>query len=685
MVVPTLLRQSKPLALRHLGKRLPLPQQPITLPKFIFPDATHTVETLKEGDVVTLHGTLDTKPRILAKRSFAELRDTDGNMVQLLMQPGETDGKCFQLLEKSGPEDTVCVTGYVKSKVVKKDQDPAFEVVVSDFQTLNSGGAHAAWLDRVKHEKPDVIPPKFRYLQLRAPYYQNALRTRSKAAHLIRKILVDKYNFTEIDTPLLFKSTPEGAREFLVPTRAPNRFYALPQSPQQYKQILMSSGFSRYFQIAKCFRDEDLRSDRQPEFTQVDLEIAFINNSDHVTALIDDLVQSVWHEVGGMPMYKVNEDGYMETVDFENYDRSKPAFTKLPYIDALTKYGIDKPDLRCDLSFVDFQEYFIPGRNPDNFDVVEACILRGAFNPEKFFKLPQPFKDEAVFPNRVPWTVVIKKEDDAMNWFQSLIDRSLLKPTSKFSMRKFVDELRLEPGDIMAISTRAELPYENPTPLGKFRQLAIEHFPDKWNRPILKDGKLTTDYDRKSVFVGSWVVDFPLFSPREADKQNMEGFPTYKYYKLQSTHHPFTMAKIEDYSLLEKDPLSVHGEHYDLVINGVEVGGGSRRIHDAELQRYVFKSILGINNYEQLFGHLLNALEMGCPPHAGIALGFDRLCAMLIGSSTIRDVIAFPKNQSGTDPVVESPTDVPNSTLKEYYITKLDAEEKEGEKEDEED
>ena len=181
---------------------------------------------------------------------------------------------------------------------------------------------------------------------------------------------------------------------------------------------------------------------------------------------------------------------------------------------------------------------------------------------------------------------------------------------------------------------------------------------------------MTTDYDRNSTFVGSWLVDFPLFSPVEISDSNDTEFPVYDMSQLEATHHPFTMAKSEDYKLLATDPLKVHGEHYDLVINGVEVGGGSRRVHDPELQKYIFESILKINNYENLFGHLLKALSMGCPPHAGIALGFDRLCAMLVGSASIRDVIAFPKNQSGTDPVVESPTDVPDSTLHQYNITK---------------
>lgn len=659
---------TKPSASRNYAS---LPPRDATLAKFVFPTATHTVKNVADAgtEVVTLNGHLNRKPRIMAKRSFAELRDPHGDVIQILMAPEHTEAKFFDLLQKSGAEDSVSVSGHVQKKQMKPGDKlkVEYELVVSHFQTLNPAGVDAAQLDKLKHSNPAEIPPKFRYLQLRTPFYQHALRTRSKAVNLIRNTLVEKHGFTEIDTPLLFKSTPEGAREFLVPTRSADRFYALPQSPQQYKQILMSSGFSRYFQIAKCFRDEDLRADRQPEFTQVDLEMSYINSSDQVATVINDVVQKVWNEVGNMPIYRVNPQGNMEEVDAA----SEQKFNKLKYIDALTKYGIDKPDLRSALTFTDLSRFFSPTKNPSNFDVVEACVLKGAFDPAEKYKIPHIFTESTSYPKRKPIVLAIKTEDDATNWFKKFLEKNVLKATADFSESELATELKLSPGDILAFSTRAELPYENPTPLGKFRQIAIEEFPTKWNRPIVgKNGDLTTDYDRKSLFVGSWVVDFPLFSPVDVTEGNEGEFPQYDYAKLEATHHPFTMAKSEDYDLLETDPLKVHGEHYDLVVNGVEVGGGSRRIHDPELQKYVFESILKITHYEELFGHLLKALSLGCPPHAGIALGFDRLCAMLIGSTSIRDVIAFPKNQSGTDPVVESPTDVPEKTLNEYYITK---------------
>ncbi|QBM88003.1 aspartyl-tRNA synthetase [Metschnikowia aff. pulcherrima] len=654
---------------RYLSK---LPSRETTLAKFVFPSATHCVRDIRgeTTEAVTLHGHLHKKPRVQAKRTFAELRDVNGDTIQILLSPESTSSEFFSLIEKSGPEDSVSVTGHIKKKQAKIGaKGVEFEVVVSHLQVLNSAGVEAARLDKLKHASPADIPAKYRYLQLRTPFYQNALKTRSKVANLIRNTLIEKHNFTEIETPLLFKSTPEGAREFLVPTRSPSRLYALPQSPQQYKQILMSSGFSRYFQLAKCFRDEDLRADRQPEFTQVDLEMSFVNTRDQVTAVVDDIIQKVWKETSSFGMYRLGSDGYLHEIPKGESD-SVP-FAKLTYMEALSGFGIDKPDLRSNLQFVDISEFFEPGKHPKDFPVVEACVLKNAFKNTEPFRIPHSLTDSASYSKRKPVVVKISSVEDAEKWFEKFCEKGLIIPKSGFTAAKLLQKLGLEPGDVLAFSTRAELPYENPTPLGKFRQLAIEEFPGKWNRPIAKcDGTFVDDYKKSEIFVGLWVVDFPLFSPVELDAEPNAEFPVYSTGDLLATHHPFTMAKSEDYEMLESSPLKVRGEHYDLVINGVEVGGGSRRIHDPELQQYVFENILKIRNHEALFGHLLKALLMGCPPHAGLALGFDRLCAMLIGSQSIRDVIAFPKNQSGSDPVVDSPTDVPDATLREYHLQK---------------
>ncbi|KAF6063365.1 aspartate--tRNA ligase [Candida albicans] len=620
---------------------IPLPDKASTLAKFDFPSATHTIKSIdsniekylnKQQIKVTLNGHVHRKSRIRPTLGFAFLRDTNGDEIQLLATPKYTEPSIFELMKKLTVEDSVSVSGFIQPKESKSD---------------------AAQLDKLKHNNPQDIPPQFRYLQLRTPYYQKSLRLRSEAARLIRDIFIKNHEFVEIETPLLFKSTPEGAREFLVPTRSFNKFYALPQSPQQYKQILMSSGFTRYFQVAKCFRDEDLRSDRQPEFTQIDLEMSFVNNSDQVGIVVEDVIHNVWNKVGGKLTYKVNDEGFLVEADLAEVGESLQ-FGKLNYIDVLVKYGIDKPDLRSNLSFISLEDFFIAKENAD-FPVVEVCVLKGAFDASSGkYKLPKSFIDDHNFSSRRPYVWAIQRNDDTF------------------------ELLNLQPGDILAVSTRAKFPYENPTPLGKFRQLAIEEFPHKWQRPIvMENGQLSVDYDRNDIVVGSWVVNFPLFNPVEesgqtshvTEESSKPKYPVYNFKKFESTHHPFTMAKIEDYDLLESDPLKVRGEHYDLVINGVEVGGGSRRIHDPALQQYIFEEILQISNFQQLFGHLLKALSMGCPPHAGLALGFDRLCAMLMGSTSIRDVIAFPKNQSGVDPVVESPTGVKEATLNEYFIT----------------
>lgn len=666
----TMLPRTARLWSRH-ASRIMLLQEAAS--KFCFPSATHAVREIKKPstEIVTLHGHLHRKPRIHAKRLFAELRDDEGDVIQIHLAPEFTEQSLIELLASSGVEDAIVVSGLIQEKPPKKGStEKEYELAVSHFQNLNSGGIDAAQLDKLKHNQPSQIPPHFRYLQLRTPFYQHALRTRSKAVNYIRKILVDGFGFTEIDTPLLFKSTPEGAREFLVPTRSPDRFYALPQSPQQYKQILMSSGFSKYFQIARCFRDEDLRADRQPEFTQVDLEMSFVNDKTQVMNVINSVISKLWANVGKQSMYTLDENLNLKVV--KQGTQAPETFSPITYKHCLSKYGIDKPDLRSSLSFIDISKFFTPMKETTNFPVVEVCVLKSAFDPAIKGKISHRLSDTANYKSRKPIAIAIQNEDDVRNWFTKFVERGVLAKTRDFDSNVLAEMLDLAPGDVLAFSTRAHLSFENPTPLGRFRQLAIEEYPNKWNRPIVnEDGSLTTDYSKNDIFVGSWVIDFPLFSPVELEGNNE--FPQYSESQIESTHHPFTMANLEDFHLLETDPLSVRGEHYDFVLNGVEVGGGSRRIHDPKLQEYIFKHILKISNYEQLFGHLLKALGMGCPPHAGIALGLDRVCAMLIGSQSIRDVIAFPKNQSGTDPVVESPTDVPSKILEEYYIKKLES------------
>ncbi|CAK9438494.1 uncharacterized protein LODBEIA_P27180 [Lodderomyces beijingensis] len=670
-----------------------LPEKTSTLAKFNFPSATNTIEEVSNkidsylnnrSAKITLHGHIHRKSRLRAALSFGFIRDKQGDVLQFVSDVGSGDQSVLETMKKLSVEDSVAITGHAKRKeTVGKEKEDAWELVAEEIQILNASNLDASRLEKLKQASPEDIPPQFRYLQLRTPFYQNALRTRSKLAQLVRKVLVENHDFVEIETPLLFKSTPEGAREFLVPTRAFDSFYALPQSPQQYKQILMSSGFTRYFQMAKCFRDEDLRADRQPEFTQIDLEMSFINSADQVMKVVEDVVLNLWKHTSKSGTYHVNSKGNLQPIhNLGENNNDSLQFQKLRYEEALQKYGIDKPDLRSNISFTSLSDFFVAKENP-SFPVVEACVLKNAFEPEpegskkKKYKIPKSLIDPINYNRRRPYVWAVGKEQGEKNgnsnwWYQTLLEKNIITAKENINESELNQLLNLEPGDIIAVSTRAELPYENPTPLGKFRQLAIKEFPRKWLRPIENhEQQLVTDYDPESVTVGSWVVDFPLFNPVETSSHLDSPYPNYDFDKFESTHHPFTMCRSKDYDLLETDPLAVKGEHYDLVMNGVEVGGGSRRIHDPALQKFVFEEILRIQNHQQLFGHLVKALSMGCPPHAGLALGFDRLCAMIVGSSSIRDVIAFPKNQSGKDLVVDSPTSVDEQTLNDYHVTKF--------------
>lgn len=668
-----------PRYIRHISNtnflRSKLPPPEFVLPQFNFPAATHSIQAITSNldsyldnkDVIVLHGHLNRTPRIRSKISFAELRDVSGDTVQLILMPDRTPPEYFDILSKTSTEDSICVSGTVQLKKLVAGELRKWELVITSIQLLNLANEEAARLDKLKHSDPNKLPPHYRFLQLRTKELQKNLRTRSIMAAVVRHVLGEKHNFTEIETPLLFKSTPEGAREFLVPTRSPNKFYALPQSPQQYKQILMSSGFTRYYQLAKCFRDEDLRADRQPEFTQVDLEMSFISHSDQVLCVVEDVIYGICNNVASKPVYTLNEDGYI--IEAQKNGTS-PSFYKLSYKSALEKYGIDKPDLRSSLQFVNLSSYFKPVNCPDEFNIIEACILKGALAKCAHCDIPDSLTNPENYSRRAPSIIPITNSS-ATTWFETLTKDGVMVPVDSFDPQKLNELLGLEEGDIIAISNRSEHPYENPTPLGRFRNLAMAEYPDKWKRKLI-DSSGNTSVPPSDAFVSCWVHDFPLFSPSEENSGSNDLYPKYNWDHRESTHHPFTMVKSEDYSLLESDPYLAHGEHYDLVINGVEVGGGSRRIHNPLVQQYVLEEVLKIKNYNSLFGHLLEALSFGCPPHAGLALGFDRLCAMVVGTQSIRDVIAFPKNQSGVDPVVSSPSNVDSETLADYYIQTID-------------
>ena len=497
------------------------------------------------------------------------------------------------------------------------------------------------------------FPPAQRHLQLRCDSdLKAALNLRARIGRIIRSKL-EAFDFVEIETPLLFKSTPEGAREFIVPTRRSGLAYALPQSPQQFKQILMGSGIPKYYQFARCFRDEDLRTDRQPEFTQVryavyfdivivdhkqvDLEVSF-EGSSQVMGYIENLIRSLWSEI--------------LAIDLPN------PFPVMTYENAMSLYGCDKPDTRLGMQLsrldhllpVDLVSKITPLQNP----IVEALHFRPdpdkALDPSamrnfvsKLMESPDGLKN-IKNPDGGPGVFVIDSAEPLLG-LQAL----------GFEAAEYVeDQFNVEDGDILFLQARQNRPFTGgSTALGNLR-LTL-------HAAAVKGG-----YIRPPVgFAPLWVIDFPLFSPSSAAEPGQGGNAG-----LAATHHPFTSPKTSaDVDLLGIDPTKAIGDHYDLVINGAELGGGSRRIHNAQMQEYVMRDILKMSA-ERLseFSHLFEVLRAGCPPHAGIALGFDRLVAVMLGRTSVRDVIAFPKSGNGEDLLMKSPGPLNKATLETYHL-----------------
>lgn len=621
--------------------------------KFTFSREAKSIQQIlnssNSGSYVTINGWIDRKPRKVSKSLiFGTLRDHNGDMIQLL--------DSHALLKQAQVEDAVQVEGeLVPIKNSHLNDSVKFEIKLITLRCLNRSNVKPSQLQEFKIE--GNYPPEYRYLQLRLPKFQKNLKNRYKITKIIREKF-DDLEFIEVETPLLFKSTPEGAREFLVPTRNKINnqpaFYALPQSPQQYKQLLMASGVSRYFQFARCFRDEDLRSDRQPEFTQVDIEMSFATAKD-IMHVVEDITSGVWN--------KISENNPLQTIDCN--EKIVPVskcqnITKLTYQQVMMKYGIDKPDLRFpDLKILDLSDFNVNGHINKDFPVFEVLILRNAFKSEEDLKKNwSMLSNSHEYNYRTPIIVPIVNEAMEYSWFERF------SSIASFENPKLVSKfINLKKGDIICGSTRQNIHrlFENPTPLGKLRQLVIQS--DR--------GKEL--YQRTTGSVAAWIIDFPLFSPVEAklNTTRKSDYPVYIQNKKSATHHPFTMVQLPDYMKLKTDPLSCLGQHYDLVVNGIELGGGSVRIHDPELQEYIFKQILDVNCPEKTFGHLLNAFQMGTPPHAGFAIGFDRMCAMLSGTNSIRDVIPFPKSITGSDLVVGSPSCVAGRTLEEYNLASL--------------
>ncbi len=463
-----------------------------------------------------------------------------------------------------------------------------------------------------------------RYLDLRRPRNLNLLRMRSKAAHAIRNFL-DEQTFVEVETPVLFKSTPEGAREFLVPSRLnPGEFYALTQSPQQYKQMLMVAGIERYYSLAKCFRDEDLRADRQPEFTQVDLEMSFIDRED-IYALIEGLLKRVWKNVLGV-------------------DIPTP-FPRMPFHEAMNRYGVDKPDTRFAMELMDFSKIF----EKSEFKVFASVIASGgcikAFNAKGLGDITQgelkTLEDTAKTLGAKGLAFI---KCTAGEW-----KSPILKFFSPAEIEELKQRLAIEDGDVVFF---AATEWERACAiLGRVRLEAAQL--------LVKRGKLTISKDQYNFL---WVIEFPLML--YDDEKGA----------YASAHHPFTAPVTEDVPLLESNPKAVRGQHYDIVLNGVELGGGSIRIHQPDLQLKIFRDFLKIPQdlIDSRFGYMLKAFEYGAPPHGGIALGFDRLCTILGKRDSIRDVIAFPKTQKGQDLMASVPGPVTDKQLRDLYVKRAE-------------
>jgi aspartyl-tRNA synthetase len=579
---------------------------------------THHCNELRISDLdreVTLAGWVDSA-RDHGGVIFVDLRDREGR-TQVVFRPEESP-EAAAIAHTLRNEDVIQVTGKVTPRV-EGTQNPKLatgeiEVVASFLSILNRSEILPFPLDsEVGNEDLRLT---HRYLDLRRPSLVRNLKARHLLAKVTREYL-DRNGFLEIETPILSKSTPEGAREFLVPSRLiPNHYYALSQSPQQYKQLLMVGGIERYFQIAKCFRDEDPRADRITELTQIDLEASFIERED-IVQLIEGLLKEIFRATRGVEV--------------------QTPFLRLSYHEAMDRFGVDKPDLRFDMELTDLSDVFAESR----FKVFRGAIENGGvvkcINAKGFAKITT---------GQIEDLTNLAKESGAKGLaFIKMEGGEWKSPIVKFidatEIQALKERLKVEEGDLLLFGAdRWEVAC---TVLGRIRSKVAEI------QKLIKDS---------SELKFLWVFDFPLlgFDPAES--------------KWSAMHHPFTRPKKEDLPLLEAGEYAkVRAEAYDVVLNGVEIGGGSIRIHEQDLQAKMFQ-VLGITPEEQtkLFGHLLKAFTFGAPPHGGIALGVDRLVMLITGTSNIREVIAFPKNSRGFDLMMDSPSEVPEKQLRELHI-----------------
>lgn len=549
--------------------------------------------------------------RNLGAMTFVDLRDRYG--ITQLVADENAAAEIKEAVNKLGREYVIQVKGKVRERASKNAKIPTgdIEVEIAHLTILNEAVVPPFTIQD-DTDGGDEIRMKYRYLDLRRECVRKNLELRARMAHVVRSYL-NEQDFIETETPVLIKSTPEGARDFVVPSRMnPNQFYALPQSPQQFKQLLMVAGFDRYYQIVKCFRDEDLRADRQPEFTQIDCEMSYVEQED-VLNMFEGLTRFLFREIKGI---------------------DPGEFPRMPFTEAMENYGNDKPDIRFEMKIKNLTD-LVKGKDFKVFDEAEyiggICAAGcGEYTRKQldaltdFVKRPQVGAKGLVYAKINP-DGTVKSSVDKFYTNQELV--------------KWAERLDAKPGDLMLI-----LSGDKDKTLPALSALRLEM------------GRLCGLMD-KEVFRPLWVVDFPLL---EWDEESN---------RFHAMHHPFTSPKPEDIPLLDTNPGAVKANAYDLVINGVEIGGGSVRIFDSGLQAKMFKT-LGFTKEEaeNQFGFLMNAFKYGAPPHAGIAFGFDRLVSMFAGLDSIRDVIAFPKNNSGRDVMIDSPSEIAKAQLDELYL-----------------
>ena len=543
---------------------------------------------------------------------FVDVRDRYG-ITQVVFN-NDVNKELCEAASRLGREYVVQVTGRVDERQSKNPNMPTgdIEIIAAALNVLNSSDVPPFTIED-NTDGGDDLRMKYRYLDLRRPNVRANLELRHRMAFEIRRYL-DANGFLEIETPILVKSTPEGARDFVVPSRMnPGEFYALPQSPQLFKQLLMVSGFDRYFQLAKCFRDEDLRADRQPEFTQVDCEMSFVEQED-VIRMFEGLVKHIFK--------------YVKNIDFTGQ------FPRITWADAMKYYGSDKPDIRFGMKFVELND-LVKGKGFSVMDDAELTVGICApgcagYTRKQTDELVDFVKRPQIGAKGLVW---VKLNEDGS------IKSSVGKFFSDDELRAWAERMDAKPGDLMLIMSG---------PAMKTRKMLCELRLEMGRRLGLRP---------KNVFAPLWVVDFPLF---EWDEE------TQRYYAM---HHPFTSPNPEDIPLLHSDTGKVRATAYDIVVNGTELGGGSIRIHDSELQDTMFE-LLGFTpeKAQEQFGFLMNAFKYGAPPHGGLALGFDRFVSMLAELDSIRDTIAFPKNNSGRDVMNESPSPLDPAQLEELNL-----------------